>query len=459
MGNQNIVVIFAAEIDIIYIEDMKILIPSPVVGLQEKKGGKAYRLMHYVVQQPVEEGVLLYNTLTCAMALVTHEEAKDLTAVDGLIEHYFLVPVDHDDKKFCKIVKIGAKLMQKRPKGIRKYVIFTTTGCNARCAYCFEQGAKPVHMTMETAEKVARYIITHRGEHEEVMIEWFGGEPLYNFKVMDRICTRLQENHLKYSSYITSNAYLFSDRMVEKACQLWNVKGVQVTLDGTEENYNRIKAYVHTNGINPYQRVNENITRLLEAKIPIVKIRIHLQYNNFSDIWALTKECGERFRKYDNFHLYFMPLFEYFETEEQTSIQRKTIFEEKAKLENYVQSLGIKGHPRQSKKEGLVLNRCMVDSEDSVTIVPDGHLGLCEHLLESHFIGHIDSDEWDQEMIKQLREYREEIPECDTCAYYPRCYRLKICVTQKECFKESREEDISSIRNRMLRDYHEMHLD
>jgi radical SAM protein with 4Fe4S-binding SPASM domain len=435
---------------------MKILIPSPVVGLQTKKEDKAYRLMHYVVQQEVEEGVLLYNTLTCAMALVTHEEAKNLTAVEGLIEHRFLVPVDHDDKKFCKILRIGAKLMQKRPKGIRQYTIVTTTGCNARCAYCFEKGIKPVHMTMETAEKVAQYIISHRGEHEEVKIRWYGGEPLYNFKVMDRICTHLKEHNIKYYSYIITNGYLFSDKMVEKACLLWNVKEVQVTLDGTEENYNRIKAYVHTNGVSPYQRVMENIKRLLEAKIPTIKIRIHLQHNNFADMWALTKECGERFHTYDNFHIYFMPLFEYFDTEEQISIQRKSIFDEKTKLEKYVQSLGVKGHPRQNMKEGLVINQCMVDSEEAILIVPDGHIGLCDTCLDSRFIGHIDSNEWNLEVVKQLREYWDEIPECDTCAYYPKCYRLKICVTRKECFKELREDMIASIKNKMLRDYHEL---
>ena len=191
---------------------MKILYSSPIIGLQKKKEDTAYRLMHYVVKQEVEEGLLLYNTLTCAMALVTHEEAQNLTEVEGLIENWFLVPVEHDDKKLCKIVKFGFKL-KPRPKGIRKYTIVTTTGCNARCAYCFEKGVKPVNMTMETAEKVAQFIINHRGEHEEVQIDWFGGEPLYNFKVMDRICTLLKENNVNYYSHITTNGYFFSERM------------------------------------------------------------------------------------------------------------------------------------------------------------------------------------------------------------------------------------------------------
>ena len=439
---------------------MKILVPSPIVGLQTKKEDTPYRLMHYVVQQEVEEGVLLYNTLTCAMALVTHEEAHHLTEMEDLIAHRFLVPVDHDDKKFCKIVKFGAKAILQRPKGIRSYTIVTTTGCNARCAYCFEQGVKPVHMTLEMAEKVSQYIITHRGEHEEVLISWFGGEPLYNFKVIDRICTRLKENNVKFSSKMTTNGYLFSDRMVEKACQLWNLIKVQITLDGTEENYNRIKAYVHTNGTNPYQRVMENINRLLDAKIPDIPIRIHLHSNNFADVWALTKECGERFQGYDNLRIYFRPLYEYFATDgEQISLQRKAIYEEKIRLEKFAKEIGLRKVSPNERKDGISLFQCMVDSEDAVMILPDGHLGLCEHYLDSRFIGHIDSDEWDQEEIRKSREYYEEIPECDTCAFYPRCYRLKICENLSACFKEVREDSIASVRYKMLREYHELMKD
>ena len=272
---------------------MKILCPSPFIGLQNKKGNTVYRLMHYVLQQEVEEGILLYNTLTCAMAIVTHEEAQNLTAVEGLIENWFLVPVGHDDKKFCKILKYGAKLMQQHPKGIRKFTIVTTTGCNARCAYCFEKGTKPVNMIMETAEKVAQYIITHRGEHEKVQIDWFGGEPLYNFKVMDRICTRLLENGVNYFSRITTNGYLFSEKMVKKAAELWNLKFALITLDGTEQNYNRIKAYIHRNELNPVQRVLTNIGMLLNAGIK-VQVRLHVNIDNVQEMRELIKILAER---------------------------------------------------------------------------------------------------------------------------------------------------------------------
>ena len=81
---------------------MKIIIPTAstfeqVVGRQKRADGERYRLMTYVVQQPVNDGLLLYNTLTCSMVLLSPDEAADLTAQQELIDRWFLVPQEHDD--------------------------------------------------------------------------------------------------------------------------------------------------------------------------------------------------------------------------------------------------------------------------------------------------------------------------------------------------------------------------
>ena len=94
--------------------------------------------------------------------------------------------------------------------------------------------------------------------------------------------------------------------------------------------------------------------------------------------------------------------------------------------------------------------RCMVDSEDAIMIVPDGSIGLCEHHLEDRFFGHIDHDVWDMEILRQSREYCEEIPECDSCALYPVCYRPKICGLYDICFKENRESKILALQRQMV---------
>ena len=154
--------------------------------------------------------------------------------------------------------------------------------------------------------------------------------------------------------------------------------------------------------------------------------------------------------------LQILHLFELFGPEAKvlSSEERATLVGEIRRLKKYASQLGIskmKGLRREMK-----LWRCMVDSEDAVMIVPDGRLGFCEHHLEDRFFGDIDHEEWDMDVVRQSREYCEEIAECDTCALYPVCYRLKICGISDRCFKESRESELLSIQEQMLKKYREL---
>lgn len=49
--------------------------------------------------------------------------------------------------------------------------IWTTTGCNARCFYCFEKGIKSINMNMETAAYVINYIISNLEDNDKLLVE------------------------------------------------------------------------------------------------------------------------------------------------------------------------------------------------------------------------------------------------------------------------------------------------
>ena len=165
-------------------------IASPLAGLlpvQQVREGESYRLLHYVVQQEVEEGLLLYNVLTKAIALLSPEEAgrmaENPAAVPELVTGWFAVPVLHDDRKLALEVRAVGKMLQNPPHGYRSFTIFTTTDCNARCFYCYEKGRSRIPMKEETAREVAAWILKHK-KAGDIRLRWFGGEPLYNRPVM-----------------------------------------------------------------------------------------------------------------------------------------------------------------------------------------------------------------------------------------------------------------------------------
>ena len=194
---------------------------------------------------------------------------------------------------------------------------------------------------------------------------------------------------------------------------------------------------------------------LLKAGI-IVIVRLHVGIDNVQDMEELMRILADIFAGYGLLSLQILHLFELIGPEARilSSEERAALVREIRRLKHYGCQLGIMKPKELNQK--LKMFRCMVDSEEALMIVPDGHLGLCEHHLEDRFFGHIDNDEWDGEVLKQSRECYDEIPECDTCVLYPTCFRLKICGLYDVCFKEHRDGKIQSIQEQMLSKYQEL---
>ena len=400
-----------------------------VVGRQKRTDGERYRLMTYVVQQPVTDGLLLYNTLTCSMVLLQPDEAADITAQQELIDRWFLVPQEYDDQKLCRQVRQMAALLTLAPKVVTTYTILPTTGCNARCFYCYEQGTRPVTMTAETASKVVRYIVAHRGS-ETVHISWFGGEPLVNAKVIDQICTELNGQGVPFRSEMVSNGYLFDVDKVQRAKDLWQLQRVQITLDGTAQTYNRVKAYVYRD-VNAFERVLQNIGLLIAAGIRVL-IRLNVDKHNIGEMAELAELLHQHFGSNEHLSVYSHELFG-----ERTPEDNATLFAQRMQLEQQIAKHGIL-RIRELPKD-IHLNQCMADNDGSVVIAPDGHLGKCEHFIDREFFGHIDSEERDMTIIRKFKERRAEIEACATCPFYPQCYRLVMCEDDFGCTPETRQ--------------------
>ena len=426
---------------------MQIIVPvaslvDQVIGKQKRTECQTYRLMTYVIQCPVDDGVLLYHTLTCCMVLLTKEEAAHITEQQELIDNWFLVPEGHDDRKFCEQICKTAQLFKPSAKTITGYTILSTTGCNARCFYCYEKGTTPVTMTPETASKVVNYIITHRGE-DKVKISWFGGEPLYNVGVIDQICSELKEHDVPFKSTMISNGYLFDAEMVQRAKDLWKLKQVQITLDGTEQTYNRIKRYIYGE-VNAFERVLGNIQLLTDAGIR-VQIRLNVDKHNIEEMSELVSLLHQRFGVNKRLIIYSRELYC-----KRTLKDAEVLFDQRMKLVQQIDELGYRG--KQELQKDIKLGLCMADNDQNVVIVPDGHLGKCEHYINREFFGHIDIEEKDKEVLRKFKERPADIEACNTCPYYPQCFRLKVC-EKNDCTPELQKEHIYDIIEAMKDEY------
>lgn len=419
---------------------------------QKVKAGEQYRPMYYVVEQPVDEGLLLYHTMTKALLLLTLEEAElyktTPTALPQLIEEWFLVPESHDDRLLSRQIRDVAKMLKKKTGAITSYTILTTTDCNARCFYCYEMGRPRTPMSEETAIQTADFIINH-SKGEKVSLHWFGGEPLYNKPVISLICRRLKEAGIEYHSTMITNGYLFNDSVITEAKDEWRLKKVQITLDGTEQTYNRCKAYIYKN-VNAYRRVIGNIHRLKDANIR-VSIRLNIDMHNAENLSELADELHKEFNDPKGISVYLHALFE--EVKGSKAIhneeKRKYVFDQINDIEKRLKDYGFTRPGRLNRQ--VKTNRCMADNDISAVIVPDGHIGRCEHYSDDHFVGHIGKEEWDTQMMDNFRETRDEIDACATCFNYPECIWLKLCEDSPNCYQEERELNHSKLRQSILR--------
>ncbi|MBQ3701930.1 MAG: radical SAM protein [Oscillospiraceae bacterium] len=391
---------------------------SAICGAQKTEQGE-YRYTRHCVAVPCAEGTLLYQTLTGELLLLESDE--DASACRGeLIRRRFLVPESFDDKAYADQFRTLLGLALPKKSGINTFLIYTTLDCNAHCYYCYELGrARPV-MSGQTARDAADFILRSRGE-EKVRIRWFGGEPLFNRPVIDIITGILRENNVPYTSTMVSNAYLFDEETVRAARDDWNLKYVQITLDGTEEVYNRSKAFIYKEG-SPYQRVMRNIGLLLDADISVI-IRMNLGRENGEDLLNLADELAQRFPGRKKLRVYAALLKDYGNVKMDLGDVERRIAAY-GRLSDRLSKLNLLAAGLTSQT--IKTNHCLADNDNGVSILPDGSLGKCEHETDEDLIGSIyapvpDSSAWSC-WKEQIR-----VPECEDCVHYPVCTELKKC--------------------------------
>ena len=413
-----------------------------IIGEQPVFANKDYRFMKYCLVRDFNEGKIIYNSLTSSMVMLEHDEINEIGNINKyafLYKNYFLVPEDFDEMEVTNniINHLRRPIDDLYLNNPTSFTILTTMKCNARCFYCYELHKKnKKHMTDETAEKIADYIHTYAPMNQQISLSFFGGEPLFNQKPIDIIVNKLIDYNRPFVTNFTTNGYLFNKELVIKAKNIWNTSYVQITLDGTEEVYNKAKNYIYKDGESPYKRVLNNIAILMNYGIRVI-IRFNIDLYNSKDLRELVISLYNRFGNHPNLSMYAWPIFED-EEHPRTPEEHAKVFEELKKLEETKWKCGyIFGYvpPREPR-----VYQCMADDGASVLIDPSGNIGTCEHFVDSHFWGHIDDPlKKNFDELNIWREYMPVLDICKDCPLYPICNRPAYCEEMSKCDKYYQE--------------------
>ena len=408
------------------------------LGQQKNIDRNFYRKFTYTFLLKKENKFLFYNMLTREMLSLTEDEYMSVftneynntTFYEYLIQNWFLVPENTDDKKVVEQLRTILSLIENNnKKSFDFFMILPTTDCNARCFYCYEANIEKKKMSTKTAKDVITFI-ANKSNNKKINISWFGGEPLYNIEAIDIISLGLRERNIDFSSTMISNGYLFSQETILRAKNQWNLTTVQITLDGTEEVYNRCKNYIYSNGRSPYKVVINNIKSIISMGI-FVSIRLNLDTHNFEDLKILIEELHSTLGDNSNYGIYVHLLFE-------DSGNLKLNYNQKEKelrfgqlfeLEDIIKEKGLFARKKLSNKPKT--HMCMADDDSSIIILPDGKLSKCEHSLYKETVGNIYDDALDSKIISTWKKRIPELEKCKFCPIYPDCIKLNKCINEE----------------------------
>ena len=375
-------------------------------------------IYNYVVEN--EGKYIVFNTLNTSLIVLDDKSYNefindDYSSLDISIlkENGFVVEDDSDEKSLVDYSRAATIFS----KGYRYFRILTTTACNARCDYCYEAGATNMTMDEETAKAVIKYIedICIKDDVERLSIAWFGGEPLVNHEIISFISKELRNftfmNGIGYEVSMTSNASLFTDELIKKAKFEWKLNRIQITLDGTRENYNRIKAYV--NDKYNFDVVFSNIKKLIDEGI-YVNIRMNYNMANYDNILELIDYIYDNLKDRKHWDMYVFPIFDC-----KNSSYKKEDMEKFCSINEKIRVL--REHPVM-KLPHFREGGCIFTTHAGEGIMPNGDLIKCCRLMNTDTPFANVRDDLSEYNAHYTKWVNPVLPEkCNNCVKLPIC--------------------------------------
>lgn len=313
--------------------------------------------------------------------------------------------------------------------------ILTTLACNMRCVYCFEQGVHSnLSMGKRMAAKVCNWLADKLEEvrPKELIIIFFGGEPLLNSEAMKFISKTLyhesDQRGVALHIEIITNGLLLAPELVD-ALNPFGLRRVKVTLDGEEKCHDRMRPRKSSRGRDKDGRgtYQEIISNLLQVR-GTVPITIGGNYDDTTKhhVPALLDDLKNRgFTSDEIVKIGFKPILAFPGHETQSSHRIEACTFSETNVDDIfwlVQEIEKRGF---SPYKDIALGPCEARREHTYTIDPSGDIYKCASLAgrTEYVIGNILDDPAELSFSPNNLAFMTADPwrECDQCKFIPIC--------------------------------------
>ena len=371
---------------------------------------------------------IIANLYAGTMGVCTREEYHLLKNLDQVLETHPALDalsrrgliVDFDERARLQ------KAWESLPRGQRqiKMTICPTMACNFDCPYCFQEHHGGM-MTEEVQDQVALLadrLLETSGAHELVVV-WYGGEPLLALNVIDRLSFKLNDACVKhgagYRASVFTNGYLLDEKTTNLLFRR-RVKSVRVTVDGLAATHDATRHLVGGGGT--YERIIQN----LSAPVPFpVGVRMNVHAGNAAEVEALREQISSIARATGN-RMVFREA-EVFDTDRARG---------RADAPALLSDEAVKDISLLRKNLGLhgaTARRCFAQDPYSVCVDQMGRLYACSATLALPDLSFGDAGSWDPARPEDAlanafnRDFflRQSLPsndpECLDCLWLPTC--------------------------------------
>ena len=188
----------------------------------------------------VEKGqyVIGYNTMTeniivlpkkISLDLLSNKDNVDIlketntNLFNALVDNDFIISKNRDE---LSELRIENKINTITAKDCHLTLI-PSSDCNLKCWYCYENHITNSKMSENTISRITEHIELkiENNELNNLVLDWFGGEPLLYFNEVTyplsiKLKNILEKNKLTLHSFFVTNGSLINDDMIDKLSEI-----------------------------------------------------------------------------------------------------------------------------------------------------------------------------------------------------------------------------------------------
>ena len=152
---------------------------------------------------------------------------------------------------------------------VKSLCLMVAQDCNLRCKYCFGSGGsygKRGIMSEEVGKAAVDFIIKNSGLRKHCEIDFFGGEPLINFKTVKAVTEYVRQREVDtgkiFKLTLTTNGVSLDDEKISWLNE--NNISLVLSLDGRKEIHDAMRPDL--NGRGSYDKVVKNFRKVVKSR-------------------------------------------------------------------------------------------------------------------------------------------------------------------------------------------------